>query len=210
MKKKITLISSAILFVISGLYAQTEKGSVYLGGSVGFSSTASNNLPNDPTPKSYQTQFTVSPSLAWAYKNNRFIGFSLSYENSRLADYNLIDKQNSVAASVFLRQYKLVVKGLYLFAHESFSARFSHTDDISYNYDNYQSSVGVSPGLAYNIAKHLQLEVVMVNIVYAQESYTKYLGAGVQTDNHNNTFSFGSSLEGSPLSSLEFGLRFFP
>lgn len=209
MKKKATLLAISILSVICGLHAQTEKGSVYLGGSINFSSIAANVLPNS-YPQTYsQTQLTVSPSVAWAYKNNRFVGFSLSYVNVRAADSLFIDRQNSVAVSVFLRQYKLLLKGFYLFAHESFSAGFGHTNDVSYGFNSFQLSLGVSPGLAYNIAKHLQLEVALANIIYARETYLKYSGLGVRNNNHSNSFNFGSSLEGSSLGSFAFGLRYF-
>jgi len=208
MKIKSLLPGAFILFISFSLQAQTEKGSVYLGGSINFSSVAEDPLPNS-FPQYTQVQFTVSPSVAWAYKTNRFFGFSLSWSGNKSTDTLNNFSTNSFEGSVFLRQYKPLGKGFYLFAQESLGAGFTNGNVYSYNLNSFQSSVAISPGLAYNVSKHLQLELNMNDIIGADYNYSKYSGDASVAGRNSNNFSFSSSLQGSYFNSMTFGVRYF-
>jgi hypothetical protein len=77
---------------------------------------------------------------------------------------------------------------------------------IHVNNKTYQVSFTVSPGLAYDLGKNFQLEIILLNnLLSATYSHTDAKATGVKNDN----FSIGSNLDFAQISSLNLGAKIF-
>jgi len=216
MKKTSTLFAFAVLFSNLSLHAQTEKGSVYVGGNIIVETASQKAQQNNPF-SNVSSQIVISPSVAWAYKNNRLFGFSLSWSYQKLTDsifgasgtygYSM----PSFGGSAFLRQYKPLGKGFYLYAQEALSATFGYGKLYGYDLHTFKTELLFSPGMAYNVSKHLQLEIQMSNILETGYTQSKLSGNGTLyvPSANGSEFVFISSLEGGIFNNLTFGVRYF-
>ena len=98
--KQIKLLTIAVLLIASTSHAQINKGVNALGGNLSFGTSSIKNGNNSFT----NTSLLISPSFMTAYKNNRAVGFNLSYQYSKSNNAN--QETNGYGAGVFLRQYK--------------------------------------------------------------------------------------------------------
>jgi hypothetical protein len=198
--------------------AQIRKGSVYLGGDLGYSSQKEERL--NPTPggtnnESEQKGVSFSPSIGVAVKENVFAGIDLSYSNTKGENLGTTNYKNKVlGAGVFLRRYFPVANKFYLFGQ----IRLGYYDreyDQNYNFNadrtlekGWGIQAGLYPGLSYNIYKSLYLEMGLNNLLqagYESLDITRTSGFGNTSSSERKSFSIGSSLSNS---SLTVGLRF--
>jgi hypothetical protein len=207
--KQIRLLTIAILLIASTSHAQINKGATVLGGNINFS-TQTSKTENDS--KRTLTSFAISPSLMIIYNNNRAFGFNINYEYSK---YSYFDKPaNGYGAGVFLRQYKPLGKGFYVFAQEALNFNYRKSlgivdSAILYNSKGYEAILAVNPGLAFDLNKRIQLELLFFNnllaIDYTRYKYDQPNASDVKIDN----FSIGANLDGSQLTSLNIGAKIF-
>lgn len=212
MKKRLLTSCAALFFAAITASAQMEKGTVLVGGnlSVGTYNYTYNGA------ESKTTSFGIAPSIGWAYSRNRFLGFSLSYAYSKQsADY----KTNTFGAGAYMRQYFPVAKSLYLFAHEGLnfstnkgSGILGTTLQVDRDTKGWSASLGVSPGLAYDLTKKIQLEVSLNNLLgvgYSHSTGTDIpQGGGAKIETQANNFSFNSNADPAQLTTLSVGVRF--
>lgn len=211
MKRKL-LISCAVLFTAIAANAQMEKGTVLLGGNLSVGTY--NNTFNGTETKS--TTFGIAPSVGWAYSTNRFLGFSLNYAYSKQSqDY----KQNTFGVGVYMRQYLPVAKSLYLFAHEGLSVSTNKGSGVigttlpaSRDSKGWNATLGLSPGLAYDLTKKIQLELLLNNLLGVGYSHSKITdtpqGGGIVNESKVNSFSFNSNADPTQLTNISVGVRF--
>ncbi len=212
MRRNFTLLATAILFTLS-LNAQTEKGSVYVGGSLAFvSSNVSNSSGTPVAGIPTVTTFAVTPSVGWAYKDNHFMGFGLGYSNVNNKDPLNKYSANEFNVFYFLRQYKPLGKGFYLFGQEVVSVGFGTGKATGYNEKIFNSGLSVNPGMAYNVSKHMQLELQLVNLLMASYSSNKSSSTdniNYPSPNDSKQFVFSTTLDGTLLNNVSIGIRFF-
>ena len=209
MNTKFTLLFLAALTIAVISDAQINKGNTALGGNLSFSTSTSKN---DGGFKETNTNLLLSPSLMLIYNNNRAVGFSLSYNHFK---YSFADqKTNGYGAGVFLRQYKPLGKGFYIFAQEALNFNYSKggsvTDSLTaVNNKIYEAGFTVNPGLAYDLSKKFQLELLFFNnllsIDYSHHDLTQLNSSTIKSDN----FSIGANLDGSQLTTLNIGAKIF-
>ncbi|MEP6466160.1 MAG: hypothetical protein ABJB05_07625 [Parafilimonas sp.] len=209
MNKKFTLLFLAACIIAVTSNAQINKGVNALGGNLSFyTSTVKINAGL----KNTGTDFSISPSFMTAYANNRTVGFNVDYGYNK---NSFVDQKiNTYGAGVFLRQYKPLGKGFYIFAQETLGLDYTkstsqYIDSVSAS-NSKQIYVGltVNPGLAYDVSKHFQLELLffnnLISVSYSHTTSTSNAPT-VKADN----FSLGANLDGSQLTSLNVGAKIF-
>ena len=204
--KQIKLLTIAVLLIASTSHAQINKGVNALGGNLSFGTSSIKNGNNSFT----NTSLLISPSFMTAYKNNRAVGFNLSYQYSKSNYAN--QKTNGYGTGVFLRQYKPLGKGFYVFAQEALNFQYSKISPDTTNFINSKTisiAFTANPGIAYDLSKKVQLELLLFNnFLSAEYSYLSSTSIASSTIKSNN-FHIGANLDGSQLTSLNIGAKIF-
>jgi len=204
--KQIKLLAIAILLIATTSHAQINKGITALGGNLSFG-TAS--VKTDNGFKQTSTFLTISPSFITAYKDNRAVGFNLSYQYTK--NTSASSKFNGYGAGIFLRQYKPLGKSFYVFAQEALNFQYAKNSPDTINYINSKSinvMFTANLGIAYDLSKKIQLELLLFNnLISAEYSHLKSttISGIVKSDN----FNIGANLDGSQLTSLNIGAKIF-
>jgi hypothetical protein len=209
MKAKFTLLSLVILFIAVSSNAQISKGSIVLGGNLNFNSTTWDNNNWDTKEKS--TQISVSPSVMFIHKDNRGFGFNLDYSHLGVSS----GESNTYGAGIFLRQYKPLGKGFYFLLQEALGYDYTHaygdstiTGSLSKNI-SHQVTLAANPGIAYDVLKRLQLEIILFNNFFsANYTHSQLEINGDESITKSNSFSIGVD-DVSQLTSLNVGVKFF-
>ncbi len=191
--KTTLLLLPVFLFATLVSDAQIDKGRVQIGGDLNvtdihYSETNSTNN---------FTNLTIRPSIGRFYAINKLAGLFLNF-----AYYNTnAGKTYTYGGGVYFRQYKQVVKSLYVFAEEQGGVTYNRNSSIptSSVRNSYQITAGIRPGIAYDLTKRMQLELAYNDLLSAYYNYSK----------SSQIFNLRSSLEGSGLQNLLVGFRFY-
>ncbi len=212
MIQKIALVALLFVFSVLNSSAQIAKGSILLGGSVGFSSSDSNsNIQSNKNGG-----FNVS--IGKAYKENTIYAFNLSY-NLNSTDYPINgtiigtgnSKNTNFSIGGFLRQYHSLSKDLYFFTDAGGNIPF-YNQTTTNTYPNSTDittakQIGIqlylTPGISYNLFKKLQLELSLPNFLSASYLHKSFDGQPYS----ENLLIFYSSIGGSALSNLGVGFH---
>jgi hypothetical protein len=214
--KKFYLFSCLILTGFIS-HAQIGKGTIILGGNLEYDESAASDF-NNPATKS--TGLTINPSFGKAIKNNLVLGFDVTYghaTSSEEQDYN--QTSNSFGAGVFLRKYKSLGNGFYLFGQSRIGGGYSHgsitnpntTGNPVNNVSNgYNLSLQFYPGIAYAIDRRWQIEIGLPNFLAVNYSHSKetlsYIGQPDELSTSHD-FNVASSLTGA--NDFSVGIRYF-
>lgn len=197
--------------------AQINKNSILLGGDFSYSRNNSQVLNNE----SKNSYGYLGIAIGKAFKQNSVIGISASASPTLQSNYiygndTFQMKNNYYSAGIFYREYKQLAKDFYLFGNADASYRISNEkrDHQSPNKDYERkrkgATIGVSPGLSYQLFKKLQVELTLpslINISYFNSKYEDDQLPGTITKENN--FSISSNLFGnSTLGNLGLGFRF--
>ena len=193
MKKHFYLL---LLFFAITFYsqAQVSKGTILLGGNVGFSSQKTENPPGSTPDESKNTYISLSPSIGKAIKDNLVAGINLNYAYSKTTEttsgVKSDQKTNSYGLGVFLREYIPLGKGFSVFTQETLGGFYSKTTSDGLQLSTATSvALGFYPGIAYNITKQVQLETGFTDLFSIGYSHSTNTG-GSKT----NGFSAGANL----------------
>lgn len=189
---KILLLIAVAVGVTFTASAQITKGSSYLGGGINYGSS---KTKTDNVGSYEQTVLGVSPSIGFAYKENRVWGLGLNYNYYKLSGSNT--KEHNYSAVVFLRQYKPLGKGFYVFAHEQLAGSYFKGQNINGNtsdYNGWGTTAGVSPGFAYDLSRKFQLELVLNNIAYASYNHRTETPVSGTAKSVSNAFEINTGL----------------
>jgi len=210
MKKILTLSVLPFLFSVSILHAQISKGSLFLGGNISGSTVKTESTQPNVTSK--QNGLTISPVIGFAVKENLVFGADASYSFFKTDQVygQYTQKQYSYGAGVFLRKYKPIGKGFYLFLQGRLGGRYDenkYTPGVSANNTKrFTTTFGGYPGVSYAINRKLQLETGFNNLLslnYYHETGKNLDGSGYSYK--SNGFNIATSLDN--LSSLYIGFR---
>jgi len=208
MKQKFTILLCIAFSIAAVCQAQINEHNYALGGNVNFYHS---RTKFDSVPAGTVTSLSLTPSFVIFYKNNRAVGLGLTYEYEKDEHNNI--SGNGYGGSIFLRQYKPLGKGFYVFANEELSF-VAHTTKHFVSFDNYtyykyyMFRVAANPGIAYDCSKKFQLELLFFNdLLSAYYLHNKVTsGADKSTE---NIFSVTSNLDFSSVSSLNIGAKIF-
>jgi hypothetical protein len=203
---KIFTLLAICIFFSSALSAQ-QKGSVIIGGTLGFQDYKSEyfGIRND------QSTFYFNPKIGKFYANNRMAGINLSYIHSKSRDSL---SGNTFGAGFFLRQYQPLGKSFFLFAEEGlngYTGRFNEQNGNPAELKTKENSINLNfyPGLAYSINKKLQLEIGLTELFslwYTRRTYDDE-SLPVSARYKNTSFSVNTGFSNWGLGNLSFGAR---
>ncbi|MGN6800306.1 MAG: hypothetical protein ACTHJN_00290 [Ginsengibacter sp.] len=212
MAKKRTLLFIVILFSVSFVNAQIKQGSFLLGGNLSFAHY--NDKYQSPGNNTSSTSAIIDLSAGKAIAENRVVGIHLTYSPMKSISQSGFSKQirNLYGGGVFYRKYKNLSKDFYLFLGIGGDFYFSKKEyrdssgnSLQVDKSNY-GQLSLYPGLSYEIMKHLQLEVLLANLMNLDYNVTKTSNQG-QHWRTVSSFSFNSSLNGGLANSLTIGFR---
>lgn len=210
--KKVLLLTAAIACTAITVSAQISKGSSYLGGGINYTNNNSKITKGVNQGESKSNSLNIYPAIGFAYKENHVWGVFLSYGHNENSSAQL--KGNSYGLGAFLRQYKPIGKGFYIFAHEALGGTYSSSNQgggVVMNTKSIGVNLGISPGFAYDVSKKFQLEIALNNLVYAgySNSTTKPRDAASDYKATTSSFNIGSSLSSiANIGSLTIGARY--
>ena len=213
--ERFTLLSNAILLFASITKAQITKGSVYLGGSIGASTTTQESSLSTTEGKS--KGFSINPTIGTAVKNNLIAGVNLNYSHGKTEHFlnNQDVERNGYGGGFFLRKYFPVANRLNVFRESGlnyFYQKWEYLPMPGYNYSSTSRqdfvSANIYPGLAINVFKSLYLETAFGNILqigYSSSNSSTSNNGSIATTKQKD-FSIQSSLFNS--TNLNVGVRF--
>jgi hypothetical protein len=198
--------------------AQIKSGTIVLGGNLDYSQQNSSG-PGFPNA-GRSTNLEINPSFGKAVKDNLVLGFDVTYVNITTSqDQSFNDKSNGFGAGFFVRKYKPLGNGFYLFGQARVGGEYDHgRNEGLYPTNNPESDVsnGFSlslqfyPGIAYAISRNWQIEMGVPNFFAINYSHSKqttsYIGQPDQISSSND-FQATSSLTGSNVFTV--GVRYF-
>jgi hypothetical protein len=217
--KQLLLLTAIITIFNSTLSAQIKKGSILLGGQIGFIDYNGKFSTTQNKQKNGAALFNISAGTA--ISENKVLGIAASYyhTNDDYANNGSVysnTKYNRLNIDAFYRLYKKLAKDLYLFGE--IGAGYIGSDETSANLPNntivtkYMTMGGelyVTPGVAYRIYKKLQVELVIPRIVETNYTNQKRTTQPTSPDDYTrNGFYFNSSLNGNFLGNLALGFKF--
>lgn len=209
MGKLFTLIAIAVLASIS-INAQISKGSILLGGGIGYSSQE--NKLEGSTIENKTSNFYISPAIGIAVKENLIAGGDLSFSSQFQDNMNNEAIINYYGAGIYMRKYFPIASRFYIFGQGRVGANIfdgettQGTDYISTN-KGYNVNVGIYPGISFQVNKKLHLETGFNNLVYIQyeNGKIKTQSLGNVSNATSKSFSVNSSLNN--MSGFYVGLR---
>ena len=191
----------------SFLQAQIGKGSLMIGGQLGY--TSSNSRSQAPNESYEGDTFGGSLSVGKAIKDRLFVGVELGSGLSN-SEQDMGYKSHNVyhGAGIFMRKYFDIGKRFFVFTHANSGINFFDNEarsPLDFREDEgYSLVVAFSPGLSYALNRKLHLETGFQSIVSASYSRGKVKRSnGQQTRNEN--FSVSTNLNN--LASIRVGLR---
>jgi hypothetical protein len=213
-----------LLFIGFFSRAQINQGTILLGGGLNFSSSKQSSyvggVPSG-TPPLKATLVAIQPSAMKAIGANLLWGINLDF--SYQAQPNGYDLHyNEYGIGTFLRKYKPLGGGFYLFGQSSLEftygdQRTSYPPGYADSYSETKDaivSLGFSPGVAYAINPRWQVEVLLSGLFYADYAHdtetdivVNYPGPGSTNLEKTNGFDFGSNLS-SGLMELTIGIHY--
>ncbi len=202
--KKILVFNFLFILFTSASYSQINKGSVLLGGNIGFSTskTKDTSLENNSV--------SISPVIGIAIKQDLIVGINFSYAHNKNNLYVTSSQVEgeSYGAGIFLRKYIPLGKGFYLFGETGLN--YLNSSD-TYTYPSQKNELKVQtitinlyPGVSYAISKKLQLEFGLPQLVTLGYSTTRDVVNGATTQKTNGV-NFNASA--SSFSSFILGFR---
>jgi len=213
--ERITLLSIIIFLFASIASAQITRGSVYLGGSIGGSTSKIQNSGSSEEGKS--TSLSINPAVGVAVRNNLIAGVSLYYshgKNEHLS-YTQNNRFNSYGGGFFLRKYYPLSNRFYLFGESGLGYSYDkweylQTPGSIFTSVNKGSSVyaTVFPGLAIHVTRSFYFEAAfndLLTVGYSGSRSTSNNAGSISTSKRND-FLFQSSLTSG--SYLNIGVRF--
>ena len=209
MGKLFTLIVIAVL-TSSSIYAQISKGSILLGGGIGYSNQE--NKQEGSTVESKTSNFYISPAIGIAVKENLIVGGDLSFSSQMQENGSNETTNKYYGAGIYMRKYLAVASRFYIFGQgriggNIFDGENTQVTDFISNSKGYNINAGIYPGISFQVNKKLHLETGFNNLVYLQYENVKIKTQSLgNIDNYTSkSFSVNSSLNN--MSGLYVGFR---
>ena len=208
MRKLLLVLTTCFLSAIS-VHSQINKGSVLLGGGINFGTWKDKDSLMDRTSNS----ITLFPAIGLAFKTNTIAGVQLTYSHSRVNPTfpgNPVYTSNAYGGELFLRKYKPLGKGFYLFGQAGLAYRESRHISTLPTFKDKQVSKSITaelhPGIAFAVSKRFHLEIGLNDLVNMRYASDKYYTKDVLIIERNGV---DLNVGVSSVSQLLIGFRFF-
>ena len=201
--KKI-LLSIVFMLTLGAAKSKIKKGAHFTGGSLGIS-TQKTNADN----KNYS--LTISPAYGRAIQTNLIVGGEAQFSNSESEGGGVINRSSLYGVGIFIRKYKELGKGFYLFGQANLSGsiiKSSYSQIFSNNYSDRGFAIVTTfyPGVSYAINNKLHLECGLNNILSIGYSENKRQYSNSSGPFKTKNFGLASNL--SNFAGLTVGVRF--
>lgn len=205
--KKI-LLTLIIIASVTIAKAQTEKGSMYLGGSVGFNSSALNQ-PGLQTRN--LREFNIAPTIGFFVANNWSIAVTPTYRYSKDSvtaasgfggsPLTSVNKQKYLGGSIDVRYYVNITPQFAFFPQLS-GGYYGLVGDKTKS--GNMTAVGISPNFAYFPTKKWAINLGFGALQYRYESLTyKATSTTAEVKNTSKNFDFAAN------SGINLGVNYF-
>lgn len=190
MNKKFMALAVAGVLVCSLSQAQIKKGSLLFGGSAGYGAYKEETAYSQPYSYQAKTKFrnySVSPSIGKAVKDNLILGLDITFEEQKekLLSVNSGGigipvmgrtefRSYAKGGGIFARQYWGIATNLYVFAQArlGFAVTRQEFDPASGNRSSYlkgwNANASLYPGLSYAISRKVHFESTFFNLLTLQ------------------------------------------
>lgn len=214
MKKILTLLVCIIIVQLTE--AQVQKGSLFLGGSIGISSS---KTEDDNGDKMSGMSWNIAPQIGKAIQQNKVIGIEilaggLSNKNTNSLGNVSKNSGSQYGIGIFYRQYFPIYKKWMFYGQTNAGLNFSNStisnSGIKLSKINAMGvNINASLGITYQVTKKLWLEAGLSNLVGIGYNYQKSENlspAGAITSSFKtNNISANFNLNGS--NNFAFGFR---
>jgi hypothetical protein len=227
--KKLTLVFAIGLFTINA-NAQIKKGAVLLGGQIAGLSSKSEiinqpfpspgPIPAPSTQNITQKITVIGLNVGAAIAQNKILGINFSTASSNQSYLNTgydtaSSKRNQYTVGAFYRQYKKIANNFYFFAQGDAAAVFGNgTTTYSFNPSEYTSkesggALSFTPGISYEIVKHVQIELTLPSVFGFQfsSSTQSSTNPNIRTATNSTTAFYSSLSNNSGLGALGIGFK---
>lgn len=208
MKRIFTL---AVMLLSVGAFAQTEQGSKYLGGSIGFSSTGGEtDNGTTTTDNPTRSNFNVSPTFGYFVADDLAVGVMFNYSGTKVNDdvNDTKSTNNTFGLSLFGKKYKSIVENFYVFGQVNvgFASGKSETENNGTTVEGPKRSsifLGVAPGVEYFFSPKVSMSCSVGALSFASNSEKQDFG-GTEVKDKESTFDLNLNL-----ASVNFGFYYF-
>lgn len=211
----IKTLSLVLVVLLCGLvsHAQIKKGATLLGGQLLISTQRSTSTANNnPFSSGW---ITIAPTFGKAIKEDLVLGgeVSFGYNSNKYQGSAYSENRNTqYGAHVFIRRYRALGKGFYLFGEARTGLDYSHSrylapqaPSFEYTQQGIGADVSFYPGLAYALTSKLQLEAGFSNLALVRYTHLNTTGTATVAGGSSDSFTLSSSLSSN--AGLSFGFR---
>ena len=220
MKQKFLLVLVCIFSLAATTQAQINKGSVWLGGNIGYHESDSKS---QTTGNLGMKVISFKPSAGKAIKENLIAGVTINVtkatnESDGAVMYSSKQIDRNIGGGVFLRQYIPVVSRLYIFGQvdagynksKSTTEGMSNSNPTTTKYKTttkgWSAGISLTPGVSYAVNNKLHLETGFNSLFSTVYSKSKTSSNNSDFKSSSRTFSTGINLENE--STFYIGFRF--
>lgn len=200
MKNSFTL---ALLLLCGGtLQAQLNKGTQLLTGSLNIGASNQEGSNANETVKINNFNTGIGVGRQWVHKENRIRGFQIGYNYSKYTqDYlSAIGKgtrSNNGFTIGYTSQYLLpfgkkfygTATILSQFAFSKQKEQFEN-NNFATNGENYGLSLGIQPGIAYQLNKRWIADITLGNLIGANLNHGRYRSTSTSNNYKDRSTSF--------------------
>ena len=202
-----------VLFVVlllcsSSLYAQLAKGSIVLGGSLGYNSQHDRSYdPNGYPYRGENTSITISPKAGFFISDKSAVGLALSYtsQNSDAVYYGIGSlgktERDLFSITPYFRSYKSFGEIAAFFLQAEASLGFGTLKMSGAPYDISTYSVGIRPGFNLFLSRKWALEATFGSLAYES---TKQSPENSKSSERSDKFGLNFNM-----ATLSLGAQFF-
>jgi hypothetical protein len=196
--KKIPLLLILLLPAFCFAQGQISKGSIWLGGNIGFNSSK-DEMPQE----SKQSNVFISPAMGIAFSKNIVSGIQLNITLSESNSGGIDRSTSNYGASLFVRRYWNVINRFYAFAQASAGYTSLNEEVKSTNYlqevNGWSASMALSPGVSFALNKRFHIESAFYNLFYLQytQRQTDITSNSIKNSYDSRNVGAGVSLENS-------------
>jgi hypothetical protein len=219
--KKIILIASFLITSLS-ISAQTDQGTLFVGGGLNFGSAKSKTKTTTSTTSTTQdgfttTSFGISPGIGYFVSDKLAIGLDISYQGSTdkaPAPSDVKFRNTAFGFTPYLRYY-LMLEDNFGFTGSfgvSVSSITSKSTSGSTTVDGPKGSnlaVGITPGIVYFPTTRIGLEANFGFLGFTSSKQEEINGSNNKVETTNTEFGLkANSLQPTTIQTIPFGLQF--
>ncbi|GHN03057.1 hypothetical protein WSM22_45460 [Cytophagales bacterium WSM2-2] len=182
MKTKSIALASCFVMLFSAGYAQIEKGTFRLGGTMGFTSSTSSYSYSTPAfsqPDNKSSTFSFNPNVSYFFAKQLSIGLSLPYTVGKSTISGVDTKYNSYSVGPVIRYYfpfnKVAVfpEAQYTFGQQSTKGQMYSPTTGTYSDQTINSKLNMFR-LGVGVTYFLNSSIGVEGLLYYQKSQNDY------------------------------------